>query len=136
MNALELRDVIFKELGRIFEQSNVKPDENGTYQNISFKYSENTLRQYDHSRNPVCDERWRVILEAEDHKIWFGGSVRDDIMLRIMLCLTNYPIEDRNIGNGNNSFPFYGIGVSNREELKQALYTIIVPCIYKLISNV
>ena len=136
MNALELRDVIFEELGRIFGQSNVQPDENETYQNISFKCSEKTLHDHDHSGNPICDEQWRVILEVEDNKIWFGGSVRDDIMLRIMLCLMNYPIEDRNIGNGNNSFPFYGIGVSNREELKQALYTIIVPCIYKVISNV
>lgn len=130
MNALELRDVIFEELGRIFGQSNVRSDANKTYQNISFKYSEKTLNDHDHSGNPICDEQWRVILEVEDNKIWFGGSVQDENTIPTLLNLRKHPIEIQNIRN----FPFYRISIANREELDRVLYTIVIPSIYNFIS--
>ena len=137
MNALELQDVIFEELVRIFGPSYVQKNKNETYQNISFKYSENTLRQYDHSGNPVCDERWRVILETEDNTIWFGGSVLNKNTITTLLTLMNYTKEEPKpeyIGHSNNRFPFYEISISNKDELNRALYTIIVPSIYNFIS--
>ena len=134
MCALELRNFIFAELQRIFGQ-NVRQGQNETYQNISFNFPENTLRNHDHSGNPISDKQWRVILEAEDHRIWFGGSVRNENAIHTLLNLMNYPIEIQNIGYGNNCFPFYGISITNREELNRALYTIIIPSIYNVISQ-
>ena len=134
MNALELQSAIFNVLSQVVGQYSIRRGSNSTYQNISLAFTDNTLRRYDHSENANDVDRWRVVLEIEDNKIWFGGSVRDDTVIQTILELMNYPIESKEIGYGNNRFTFYGIRTESNDALARALYTVVAPCMYNLVS--